>query len=176
MPRDHVEGAYQLGWWVAAQRSGAKTISAERRRRLNALGFVWDIPEYAWENGFAALTKFKGREGHCLVPRFHFEGNYSLGPWVSVQRDKRKTVSAERKRRLNKIGFIWDWREYAWEKGFAALTKFNAREGHCLVPASHIERKFKLGQWVTILRRTKNKMSAKRRTRLNDIGVVWRAR
>ena len=62
------------------------------------------------------------------------------------------------------------------EKGFASLTKFKTREGHCLVPASHIERKFKLGQWVTILRRTKNKMSAKRRTRLNDIGVVWRAR
>jgi hypothetical protein len=78
---------------------------------------------------------------------------------VSVQHYKRKTIDVERKRRLNKIGFVWDWREYRWENGFGALTKFKARNGNCLVPALHIERKFKLGQWVTIQRRTENKMS-----------------
>ncbi|HAH64505.1 MAG TPA: hypothetical protein DCL72_03290, partial [Rhizobiales bacterium] len=46
------------------------------------------------------------------------------------------------------IGFIWDDKEHAWEQGFAALIKFKAREGHCRVPTSHIEGKYKLGQWV----------------------------
>ena len=36
----------------------------------------------------------------------------------------------------------------AWEEGFAALKKFKAREGHCLVPDGHVEGTFKLGQWV----------------------------
>jgi hypothetical protein len=103
------------------------------------------------------------------------EGNYKLGQWVSVQRYERDTIDVERKQRLNKIGFVWDWREYNWEKGFAALTKFNAREGHCRVAALHIERNFRLGQWVTMQRRSKNKMPARRRRRLNDIGFVWRA-
>jgi hypothetical protein len=150
-------------------------MSTERRRRLDAIGFVWDWREDAWEKGFAALTKFKSREGHCRVPRFYVEGNYNLGQWVSVQRYNRKTIDVEHQKQLNKIGFVWDWREDVWEKGFVSLTKFKTREGHCLVPALHIERKFKLGQWVTWQRRSKNKMPAKRRTRLNDIDFAWRA-
>jgi hypothetical protein len=151
-------------------------MSTEHKQRLNKIGFVWDFPEYAWEKGFAALTKFKAREGHCLVPQVYVEGNYDLGQWVSVQRYKRKTIDVERQQRLNKIGFVWNWRERAWENGFAALTNFKAREGHCLVPALHIERRLKLGQWVTMQRRSRNEMSAERKARLNNIGFVWCAR
>ena len=174
VPINHAEGAYRLGPWVRAQRANAKTMTVERKQQLTKIGFVWDLYEDAWEKGFAALTKFKTRKGHCRVPQNYVEGNCKLGQWVSVQRYNRKTIDVERKQRLNKIGFVWDWRDYAWEKGFVALTKFKARNGHCLVPALHTERKLKLGSWVTMQRRSKNKMSAKRRTRLNDIGFVWR--
>ncbi|MGA8698261.1 MAG: helicase associated domain-containing protein, partial [Xanthobacteraceae bacterium] len=56
-----------------------------------------------WENGFAALSKFRAREGHCFPSRHHVEGQFSLGAWVSTQRYylKRKLLSAERKRRLD---------------------------------------------------------------------------
>ena len=175
VPRRYIAGTYHLGTWVTTQRSSEWTISADRKRRLNKIGFVWDGREFTWERGFAALTKYKAREGHCLVPRFYVEGKNKLGKWVSVQRYKGKNIEDERKQRLNKIGFVWDWREYTWGKGFAALTKFKKREGHCLVPAQYIDQKFKLGQWVTVQRRSKNKMSAKRRKRLNVIGFVWRA-
>ena len=84
------------------------TMPAERRQRLDAIGFVWDSLESAWEEGFAALTTFKTREGHCLVPQLHLEGTFKLGQWVGVQRQSRDTMSAERKQRLDEIGFIWD--------------------------------------------------------------------
>jgi hypothetical protein len=176
VPRDHVECNCSLGPWVSVQRYKRKTMSAERKQRLNKIGFIWDWREYSWEIGFTALAKFKEREGHCCVPQVYIEGDYNLGQWVSVQRYQRKTIAAERELRLNKIGFVWNWREDAWENGFAALTKFKARKGNCLIPALHVERKFKLGQWVTMQRRSKNEMSAKRRKRLNDIGFVWRGR
>jgi hypothetical protein len=66
--------------------------------------------DYRWDQGFTALLKFKGREGHCHVPIFHNEGNYKLGWWVSTQRKRRKKkeLSSERKARLNKIGFVWN--------------------------------------------------------------------
>ena len=53
------------------QRYRANSLSPEREKCLNAIGFIWDPFEHAWEKGFAALAKFKAREGHCGVPRFH---------------------------------------------------------------------------------------------------------
>jgi Helicase associated domain len=44
-----------------------------------------------------------------------------------------------------------------WVFSFVPNTPNN---GHCLVPAQYIDRKFKLGQWVNMQRRAKNKMSA----------------
>ena len=174
VPDSHIEGKFRLGRWVALQRRAKDKMLSRHRRRLNAIGFVWDGHVHAWESGFAALTKFKACEGHCRVPRYHVEGAYKLGQWVSVQRLNRDAISAERRKRLDAIGFVWDWRQHFWEKGFSSLAKFKARKGHCRVPSFHMERKFKLGQWVTTQRRSKDKMPAKRRSQLNKIGFVWR--
>jgi hypothetical protein len=158
VPWRHMEGEFKLGKWVV----------------LNAIGFVWNGHERAWEEGFAALTTFKACNGHCYVPRFHVEGEYRLGQWVSVQRLSRDVMSAERRGRLDAIGFVWDGRDRYWEAGFQALALFKAREGHCRVPSLHIENVFKLGQWVATRRRSKDKMSYKRKMQLNKIGFVWR--
>jgi hypothetical protein len=118
-----------------------------------------------WERGFAALSKFRRRKGHCCPPRYHVEGKYNLGDWVTAQRYLKDDLSVERKRRLDRIGFVWNWRDFAWERGFAALLKFKRREGHCCVPIQHREGNFRLGYWISVQRRKKNKMSAKRRAR-----------
>ena len=174
VPWRHIEGKFRLGQWVAVQRKAKNNMLSVFRKRLNAIGFVWDGHEHAWKEGFAALTKFKAREGHCLVPRYQVEGAYKLGQWVSVQRLSRDTMSAERKKQLDAIEFVWDGRNHYWETGFAALFRFKAREGHCRVPSSHIENKFKLGQWVTTKRRSKNNMASSRKSQLDKIGFVWR--
>ena len=75
--------------------------------RDDAIGFVWDAREAAWEEGFAALMIFKAREGHCYVPVSYKEGTFKLGAWVNRQRTQRNTMSAERKRLLDATGFIW---------------------------------------------------------------------
>ena len=128
-----------------------------------------------WERGFAALSKFRRRKGHCCPSRLHVEGNFKLGLWVSTQRYCKEIVSVGRRRRLDAIGFIWDWPDYRWEQGFAALLKFKRREGHCCVPIFHREGKCKLGYWVSTQRRKRKIMSPERRARLNKIGFVWKA-
>jgi superfamily II DNA or RNA helicase len=176
VPKDHIEGKLKLGRWVNKQRTLRDRMPPERRKRLDAIGFVWDALENAWEEGFAALTKFRAREGHCRVPALHIEGAFKLGTWVSHRRKSRDTMPAERRKRLDAIGFVWDPFESAWEEGFATLKRFKAREGHCRVPVSYIERTFKLGQWVSVQRGKIETIPPERRKRLDEIGFIWRAK
>ena len=106
-PRNHVEDTFRLGLWVTNLRTRKGLLPLERERRLDAIGFIWEPRGHKWEQGFIALLRFKRREGHCCVPQLHVEGNYRLGNWVSTQRKDRKTMSAERFTRLNKMGFVW---------------------------------------------------------------------
>jgi hypothetical protein len=128
-----------------------------------------------WERGFAVLSKFRKRERHCCPSRYHVEGKFKLGQWVSVQRYYRDQISRERKRRLDTIGFVRDWIDYRWEQGFAALLKFKRREAHCCVPIFHNEGKIRLGWWVSTQRVRRRELSAERKARLNKIGFVWNA-
>jgi hypothetical protein len=126
-----------------------------------------------WERGFAVLSEFREREGHCCPSRDRIEGKFYLGQWVSIQRYRKDFLSPERKRRLDAIGFVWDWRDQLWEQNFAALLKYKQREGHCCVSTYYRESNSKLGWWVATQRRNKKIMSAERRARLNKIGFVW---
>ena len=108
-----------------------------------------------WERGFTALSKFRRREGHCCPSQCHIDGDFKLGKWVSVQRYRKGLLPIERKRRLDAIGFVWDWRDHHWEQTFAALLKFKRRNGHCCVPTPYKEGELKLGWWVATQRRNR---------------------
>src|SRR5262249_32780385 len=71
-----------------------------------------------WGRAFAALCKFRAREAHCCPRRDHIEGGFKLDQWVCVQRYLKDDVLPERKRRLDAIGFVWDWRDNLWEQNF----------------------------------------------------------
>jgi hypothetical protein len=105
--RRHVEGGFRLGQWVSVQRYRKDVLPVERKRHLDAIGFAWDWRDYHWEQNFAALLDFKRREGHCRVKIVYKEGDLKLGWWVATQRRNRREMSAERRARLNKIGFVW---------------------------------------------------------------------
>ena len=175
VPFGHTEKKFKLGRWVGHQRKIKDAMPDEHRQRLDKIGFVWDPLERVWEEGFAALKKFKAREGNCLVPAAHTEGTTKLGVWVNQQRQSRDTMPAERKNRLESIGFIWNARENKWENAFVALKKFKAREGHSLVPIRHVEGTIKLGLWINSERYRRNTMPIERIKRLNAIGFAWNA-
>jgi Helicase associated domain len=99
---------YRLGLWVQVQRREEDDISAERKARLNALGFIWDVLADQWEEGFQHLQAFVDERGHCRVPVSHIAADgYRLGQWVKVQRRRADRISAERKARLDALGFEW---------------------------------------------------------------------
>jgi hypothetical protein len=171
----HNENGFPLGEWVSRQRQSKDTLSSERRRRLDELGFVWGILETNWEEGFKYLETYKQGTNHCNVPKDHKQNEFPLGLWVSEQRVNRDKMSLERRQRLDEVGFVWDAREAAWEKGLIHLKIYRDRVGHCRVPKTHKEQNgFELGSWVSVQRTNKDKLSPERRQRLDEIGFVWK--
>jgi hypothetical protein len=155
-------------------RSSGLFVAVEQSKLASMqLRYLGEFRMMRWEMGLAALSKFREREGHCCPSRHHVEGNFKLGDWVSLQRYRKDLMPRERKRRLDAIGFVWDWRDYVWEQNFAALLKFKRRKGHCCVPTFHREGDLELGWWVATQRRRRKEMSAERRARLSKIGL-WR--
>jgi hypothetical protein len=66
VPARHAEDGYKLGNWIRSQRTKKRdgTLCPEALRRLNEIGFIWNVDEGNWETMLRALTQFKQREGH----------------------------------------------------------------------------------------------------------------
>jgi superfamily II DNA or RNA helicase len=171
--RDHIENDFPLGSWIKSQRNRKDKLTEARIQILNDLGFVWDPHTEQWEEGFSCLVQFKEREGHCRVPLDHIEIDFSLGSWVSTQRTKKDKLTEDRLKRLNELGFVWDFRTDQWEEGFSCLVKFKEREGHISVSQKLMEADFPLGAWVNTQRIKKNKLTEDRIKRLNDLDFIW---
>jgi Helicase associated domain len=98
-----------LGPWIAHQRQNQKegNLSAERKSRLDEIGFEWDRLDSKWENMLEELLAFKDKHGHVKVPKSWSTG---LCQWVQKQRqlNKKSNLSPERKAKLEELGFLWD--------------------------------------------------------------------
>jgi superfamily II DNA or RNA helicase len=175
--RLNVDGV-KLGVWANLQRqlNTKGELAAERRDQLEKLGFSWDPRQDQWEEAFAALVKFRRKEGHCNINADLIFNGLKLGRWVNMQRTRKHRLSTTRIKRLEDIGFNWDPHSRQWEDGFEALLKFKENEGHCYVSRSTIIGGLKLGLWVNGQRMKKAKLTPDRVKRLDDLGFSWDAR
>jgi len=179
VPSGHFEGGFSLSHWVFNQRSNKDQMTFDRVRRLNKLGFVWDVLSEKWEQGFEELKKFKEREGHLRVPvNYETKHGNKLRSWLKAQRKNKGELSVDQIERLDAFGFVWDALSEKWEKGFEELKKFKEREGHCRVPANYKTNDgLKLGNWVSRQRHAKEKnlsnMTQDCIARLESLNFIW---
>jgi superfamily II DNA or RNA helicase len=190
VPAPHLEDGHQLGEWVSRQRreyaSGAKPMTVERTRRLEALpGWLWtgrDLRD--WDEYYGLLERFAAREGHTRVAGPHVEDGRDLGKWVSSQRASYRSgarqLTAERVARLEALrGWLWSTKGDAWERGFSRLRDYVEREGDARVPTQYLDGDgYKLGQWLSKQRTDYahgvSSMTADRVARLEALpGWLW---
>lgn len=94
----------KLGRWVKEQRKKRHRMTDQRKDKLEAAGFVWSVPQAHWETMYKLLVDFERRYGHCLVPK-RYGCNPQLGRWVHNQRLRKDGMPAERRAKLESIGF-----------------------------------------------------------------------
>ena len=173
-----------MGQWVSVQRSGKDELTPERITRLESLkGWVWDILEFQWEEGFSYLKAYVEKEGHArVIGSYKTEDGYKLGQWVNRQRlaKKKNKLTSEKIIRLESLnGWVWGAHDSRWEKWFSYLKEFVEREGHARVPFSYkTADEYYLGRWVDKQRlaKKKNKLTPERIKRLESLkGWVWDA-
>jgi phosphosulfolactate phosphohydrolase-like enzyme len=179
VPSSHKDYEAKLGTWMKTQRQlyRKEKLDPERQKRLEEIGFEWELASARWDEMYALLKQFKKREGHCNVPQSHTEEGANAGMWVSDQRqlNRKKKLDPERHKRLEDIGLEWGFANVTWDEMYALLKQFEKREGHCKVPRSHIEDGAKLGTWVETQHQPNRKetLGPERQTRLEKIGFEW---
>ncbi|MBT8460602.1 MAG: Helicase associated domain protein [Boseongicola sp.] len=160
----------QLSTWVRTQRANRDKLSAEKVRRLSALGYDRDPRSTLWERMYAQLVRYKEAHGDCNVPA-QWPENKRLGSWVNTQRTRRDWLSTDRLKCLNALGFDWDPRSTLWELRYEELVRYKEVHGDCDVPAKWPENT-QLATWVGAHRaaRKSGNMTDERRHRLEAVG------
>ncbi len=171
--------------WVRNQRAAylRKELSSERIKRLENLGFVWDVIEEQWQEGFQALKEFQERFGHCRVSKskgHKTKSGNDLGHWCLGNRKlfKDGKLSKDHYDRLQALGFVWDQAAWYWDAAYEALKKYSEKTGHCVVPRGN---KYKtedgrdLNAWCGTQRYdfSKGKLDRKRIKLLEEIGFIF---
>ncbi|KAG7357344.1 helicase domain protein [Nitzschia inconspicua] len=140
-----------------------------------------------WLQRFQELVEYKGRFGSCHVPH-NWEHNVPLAQWVKRQRyqytlredGKHSTLTDDRKRALDDIGFVWSSHTAVWLERLDELRLFKEEFGHCNVPKNFHANKA-LAVWIKSQRRQyklfqrgkQGTMTEERVAKLNELGFVW---
>lgn len=135
--------------------SGDEDVSADGSDDIKDVRFR-EYQAEIWSEKFEDLCEFRRQYGHCHVPHTYTE-NAPLAQWVKRQRyqyklkteGKRSTLSDERVRLLNNIGFIWNSHDVVWEERCNELLAFKRINGHCIVPSNY-EQNPQLAVWVKV--------------------------
>ncbi len=189
VPLNHIEDGVRLNMWISTQikRHHRRMLIGSRIILLEGLpGWTWDRNSGIWDQHYEALLAFTEREGHAQIPKKHVENGFHLGTWVSHQRARRKNgqMGQDRQERLSQVrGWSWEVGHHkqirhhtAWDRHYAALLLFVAREGHARVPTAHLEGNCRLGPWVRDQRRVYQEglLLAERIQRLKKVaGWTW---
>ena len=169
------------------QEGKPNTMTEERIRLLESVGFDWGTNYASWNTLLEQLAEYKVQFGHCLVPQ-RYPANPTLGKWVSTQRSdyrmyqggKPSSMTAERIRLLESVGFDWGTNYASWNTLLEQLCEYKVQFTNCLVPRQYAANP-KLGNWVSNQRShyklyqegKPSSMTAERIRVLESVGFDW---
>lgn len=189
--QEHILAYRDLKFWVRLKisQSYARSGYSHQARKLNIdsnfLGVaegrmlsgskVLPGPDQRFMYMYEQLLEFKAKYGHCDVPS-RYKANKNLAVWVANLRAryKRRQISEQRLRLLERIGFCWTSERSKWQKMFEALKEFIAENGHSIVPMVY-DQCPELSTWIRNLRKDcrKGVVSKDKVEQLASIGFTF---
>lgn len=85
----NINGKYKgLRWWINSQRYYYKNYSIEtdRIRKLNEIGFIWDLNDQIWQDMYELLVEYKEKYDLTLVSKNSDPKYYPLIDWSIKQK------------------------------------------------------------------------------------------
>ncbi|MGW7517838.1 Helicase associated domain protein [Streptomyces sp. NPDC054796] len=178
VPKTYVTPAGRpLGIQVITRRKSWEDLGAERQAELLELGFIRSLPEYHWNQNFAAWLEFKQEHGHPVVPRdYTTASGVRLGVWRILQLRNLKTgdLLPERAKSITANHLHLGARELNELRHVQALENYRQVHGNIEVPYNHVTADgLKLGRWFVNQRRNmrNNTISAYLAQEFSRLGV-----
>lgn len=171
VPRD---GSSSLSTWVGTQRRNYKDhkLDVDKIKLLDNVGLDWDPFESRWNERFLELLEYKRTHGDTNVLAMVTE----LGNWVAKQRSglNNGSLAADKKKRLDEIGFQWCPLDKKWEDKYNELVEYKARHGNLDVPQRSPTG---LGQWMSTQRKNMKSgtLTEDKKSKLEALGFSWNA-
>ncbi|MFI3307872.1 MAG: Helicase associated domain protein [Mycoplasmatota bacterium] len=169
---NYVIDDYELGIWVRTQR-GNKRMNLERKKRLEDIGFIFDVFDDVWNTNYNVLKQVYDELGHIDIKQDYECNGCKIGFWLSRQRNN-KDLSLDKKKLLDDLGIIWDLSDRDFLENYKLLVLFKMEFGHVSVPFKYVTKDgFKLGNWVSGRRLNKEALSLDNIELLNELDFVW---
>ncbi|OSM04262.1 hypothetical protein MAIT1_04132 [Magnetofaba australis IT-1] len=159
--------------WITQQRRdfARGKLNPEQIARLDAIGFIWDPEEHAWQKMFDALAR---NAALTRATEPDPQRQPQLAQWVDAQRKlhDRDKLAPQRKAQLDLLCLDWDPEETAWQGMFEALAK-NAALTRAAEPDP--EQQPQLAQWAEEQRKLHNrgKLPEARKQQLDLLCFDW---
>jgi superfamily II DNA or RNA helicase len=170
-----------LGYWVGTQRQNYKLnkLSIEQIEKLQIINFIFDISENRFDIGYNHLLEYINKYKTKNVSwGYRCDDNFNLYSWINNIRirHRQNLLSIDQTNRLEKIEFIWNPTDEAFENGYNHLIEYVKEKQNTLVPSNYIcNDGYRLGIWVSHQRKNfkSGNINDEKIIRLDKLGFSW---
>lgn len=188
---EYNEKGVKLGVWINTQRKKYNDLSVEKKKKLEDIGFVQNAHEIKWLEMYSLAKTYYEHYGDLLIPKKfrtlngyeYNEDGVNLGFWILTQKSNYDKFSEERKKMLEKIGFIKNLYDSKWQKVYELAKAYFIHYNNLYIDINFKtvngyefdEDGVSLGIWIANQRNLIEHGSERERL-LTNIGMIWSVR
>ena len=187
IPIDYVsDDGVKLGRWINRMRGiragtiEGRPLTASQIQLLDDLGMIWNTKQdIKWEKGYQEARNYFEKYGNLNVPSEYVSASgFKLGRWLINHREGNIKVTAERRRKLDGLGMVWE-KQDPWQVRFELAKQYYEEQGNLDIPTKYTVEHIWLGKWVSEQRKIfSGKVDGKSLSRrqielLDSISMNW---